>query len=193
MWYWLGLCVSPYILGHFPFRKLQHSLAMWQRLWSLHFHIQDCRCQEKEQLDLPPFISMESPCLLTWWSPSLVPRLSILHLPDRHEAPFHGHTCHSPHGDMGHPQCSAHCDKATSSPGVVSGDHVGPRQPLATQGKRVASSLCPWPWRASSSLEDREGVQVGYLICPIELWQLSRGRGEEHAVVQLHPCLCVQL
>lgn len=31
----------------------------------------------------------------------------------------------------------------------------------------------------------------GVLICPVELGQLSKERGQEHAVVRLHPCLWV--
>lgn len=127
--------------------------------------------QENQQPEQPPCISMESPCLSSWCSPSLMPRLSIPHSPDGQDIPVPGHPCHSHHCDMGHPQC---CDKAISSPGMVPGDHVGPSWLLATQDKRVASSLCRWLWRASSSLQDCDGV----LLCPsVGHWNKIRKLG----------------
>lgn len=148
----------PYILDHIPFRKLQHSLAEWQRLWS-QSHIQSCGCQRTaESATGAATLHLHGeplpPCLVLSQPPAkAVSRVSLMASRHRSQA------------TRATRQCPARCDKAISSPGMVPGGRMGPSQPLATQGKRVASSLCPWLRRASSSLQDRDGV----LTCPVGL------------------------
>lgn len=79
MWYWLGLCVFPHVLDHFPFRKLQHSSAEWQKLCS-GSRIQSCGCQRTKAATLhlhgeplPPFLVFSQPYanavhpMSPWW------------------------------------------------------------------------------------------------------------------------------
>lgn len=55
---------------------------------------------KNQQPEQPSFISIKSPCLLAWWSFSLMPRLSIPCLPDSQGAPLPGHSCNSTHSTV---------------------------------------------------------------------------------------------
>lgn len=84
-----------------------------------------CQRQQNQQIEQPLSVSTGSPFLPAQASPSFMPRLSILCLPESQETPVLGQSCHQPHCNSGHHQHSAHCDMATTLLGLVTGAHVG--------------------------------------------------------------------